>query len=69
MTLRSRSLAVVGLLVVGYVALDLVRRRLGIGEAALRVVLVVLLLALADRVLVPLAQALVGDRRPPDDEA
>ena len=68
MTPRSRPLAIVGLIVVGLVAIALVRGRLTIGEAALRVVLALAVLVLLDRLLVPLAQALIGDRRPPADE-
>jgi hypothetical protein len=69
-TLRSRPLAIVGLLVVGVVALALVRGRLTIGEAALRVGLGLAVLLLLDRLLLPIAQALIGDRRRPDrDEA
>lgn len=68
MTLRSRPLAIVGLLVVGVVALALVRGRLTIGEAALRVALGLAVLLLLDRLLLPIAQALIGDRRRPDDD-
>lgn len=65
MRLRSPLLAVLGLLAVGAVGLQLLTERLTLGQAALRVVIAVAVLAVVDRVGVPLARALVGPGRPP----
>lgn len=70
MRLQSPVLAVLGLLAVGAVALQLVTGSITLGSAALRVTVAVVLLAVVDRVGVPLARALVGPGRtpPPEDE-
>lgn len=66
MVLRSRWLAVVGLVVVGVVALALLQSRLTVPEAAVRVGIALLALLVVDRVLLPFARALVGEPRPPE---
>lgn len=68
MRLRSPLLAVLGLLAVGAVGLQLLTGRLTLGQAALRVVVAVAVLAVVDRVGVPLARAMVGPGKPPADE-
>ena len=65
MRLRSPLLAVLGLLAVGAVGLQLLTERLTLGQAALRVVVAVAVLAVVDRVGVPLARAMVGPGKPP----
>lgn len=62
MRLRNPLLGVLGLLAVGAVALQLLTGRLALGQAALRVLVAVGVLVLVDRLLVPLARALVGQR-------
>ena len=69
MRLRSPVLAVLGLLAVGAVALQLVTGSITLGSAALRVAVAVGILAVVDRVGVPLARALVGPGRTPEDDA
>ena len=68
MRLRSPVLAVLGLLAVGAVGLQLVLGSLTLGQAALRVVVAVVVLAVVDRVGVPLARAMVGSGRVPAPE-
>lgn len=67
MVLRTRWLAVVGLVAVGVVALQMLRGHLSVTEAAVRVGLALLALLVVDRLLLPFARALVGDPRPPED--
>ena len=57
-----------GLLFVGAVAVELLRDRLTVSDAALRVGAAFVVLLLVDRLLLPVAQALVGERRPVEDE-
>jgi hypothetical protein len=59
---RSPWLAVVGLLVVAVVALGLLRGSLGVTDAALRLAVAVAALVAVERLLLPLAAALVGQR-------
>ncbi len=66
MRLNTPALGVVGLLVVGVVAIALLQGRLTITEAAVRVGAAVHALMLVDRLLLPLARGLVGERRPPE---
>ena len=68
MQLNSPVLAVLGLLAVGAVALQLVTGSISLTSAAVRVVVAVVVLAVVDRIGVPLARALVGPTRTPDDE-
>lgn len=68
MRLRSPLLAVLGLLAVGAVGLQLVVGSLTLGQAAVRVVVAVAVLAVVDRVAVPLARAMVGPGKPPEDQ-
>ena len=68
MHLNSPVLAFLGLLAVGAVALQLVTGSITLGSAALRVVVAVALLAVVDRLGVPLARALVGPGRTPEDD-
>lgn len=69
MRLTSPALAVVGLLAVGAVALQLLAGDLTLPQAGVRVAVAVGLLAVVDRVGLPLARALVGPtRQPPQDE-
>ena len=68
MQLNSPVLAVLGLLAVGAVALQLVTGSITLTSAAVRVVVAVVVLAVVDRVGVPIARALVGPGRTPDDE-
>ena len=65
MRLRSPLLAVLGLLAVGAVGLQLLTERLTLGQAALRVVVAITVLAVVARVGVPLARAMVGPGKPP----
>lgn len=60
---RSPWLAVLGLLAVVVVALGLVRGTLGVGDAALRLGAAVLALVAVERLVLPLAALLVGQRR------
>lgn len=66
MRLRNPLLAVLGLLAVGAVALQLVTGSITLGSAAVRVAVAVLVLAVVDRVGVPVARALVGPGRTPE---
>ena len=68
MQLHSPVLAVLGLLAVGAVAVQLLTGSITLTSAAVRVAVAVVVLALVDRVGVPLARALVGPTRPDDDE-
>lgn len=68
MQLNSPVLAVLGLLAVGAVALQLVTGSITLTSAAVRVVVAVVVLAVVDRVGVPIARALVGPGRTPDDD-
>ena len=61
---RSRVLAVVGLLVLAVLAVQLVQGALTVPEAALRVLVAMVVLALVDRVALPVARDLVGAPRP-----
>lgn len=63
LALRTRTAALVGLVVLGVVGLGLVQGSLTVADAALRVGLAVVALVAAERVLLPLAVALVGQRR------
>lgn len=67
MQLRSPVLAVLGLLAVGAIALQLLSGSITLTSAAVRVLVAVVVLAVVDRVGVPLARALVGPTRQPDD--
>lgn len=60
---RSPWLAVLGLLAVVVVSLGLVRGTLGVGDAALRLGAAVLALVAVERLVLPLAALLVGQRR------
>ena len=68
MQLRSPVLAVLGLLAVGAVALQLLTGSITLGSAALRVTVAVVVLAVVDRIGVPIARALVGPGRTPEDD-
>ncbi len=70
MRLTSPALAVLGLLAVGAIALQLVTGTITLPQAGVRVAVAVGLLAVVDRVGLPLARALVGPGRTPaeDDE-
>lgn len=68
MQLRSPVLAVLGLLAVGAVALQLVTGSITLTSAAVRVAVAVLLLAVVDRIGVPLARAMVGPGRTREPE-
>ncbi|MDP3714493.1 MAG: hypothetical protein Q8R60_18670 [Mycobacteriales bacterium] len=61
--LRSPWLAALGLLAVVVVSLGLVRGTLGVGDAALRLGAAVLALVAVERLVLPLAALLVGQRR------
>ena len=63
---RSRALALVGLLAVAAVAVMLLQSRLTVAQAGVRIAVAVGVLVLVDRVGLPLARSLVGERRPPD---
>lgn len=67
MRLRTPFLGLLGLVAVGLVAVQLVQGSLSVTEAAVRVAVVAGVLALVERVALPLARALVstGDRREP----
>lgn len=70
MRLTNPGLAVLGLLAVGAIALQLVGGSITLPQAGLRVAVAVGLLAVVDRVGLPLARALVGPtrQRTEDDE-
>lgn len=61
--LRSPWLAVLGLLAVVVVALGMLRGTLGVGDAALRLGVALLALVAVERIAVPLAGLLIGQRR------
>lgn len=67
MRLHSRVLGLLGLLVLAVVAVGLLRGGLTVVQAAGRVGVAAVVLLLADRLLLPLARTLVGDRPPPGD--
>ena len=59
---RSPWLGAVGLVVVAVVALGLVRGSLGVTDAALRLGVTIAVLVAVERLLLPVAAALVGHR-------
>lgn len=61
--LRSRPLAVVGLLALGLIAFALYQERIDTTQAAVRAVVVLAALLVVERVVLPLLAALVGTRR------
>lgn len=68
MRLRSPLLALLGLIALGAVSLQLLSGSLGLGPAALRVAVAVGVLAVVDRIGVPVARALVGPAAVDDDQ-
>ncbi|MCW2776691.1 MAG: hypothetical protein JWN17_416 [Frankiales bacterium] len=68
MRLNSPLLAVLGLLGVGAVALQLLSGSITLSTAGLRIAVAIGVLAVVDRVGVPLARALVGPGRTPEPE-
>lgn len=62
--LRSPWLAAVGLVAVVVVSLGMLRGTLGVDDAALRLVVAVVALVAVERVALPLAGLLIGQRRP-----
>lgn len=69
MRLQSRSLALLGLLALGFIGYQLVGGGLTIPQAGLRVAVVLLVLLTVERVGFPLAKSLVGPSRPPSEDA
>lgn len=67
--MKSPLLATLGLLAVGLLAVRLLRGDLTLTQAAVRAVLVLVGLMLVERVLAPLARALVGGPKQPDEPA
>lgn len=61
--LRSPWLAALGLLAVVVVALGMVRGTLGVADAAVRLGVALLALVAVERIALPLAGVLVGQRR------
>lgn len=61
--LRSPWLAVLGLVAVVVVALGMIRGTLGVGDASLRLGVALLALVAVERIALPLAGLLVGQRR------
>ncbi len=66
MRLTHRPLGVVGLVAVAVVAMGLLQGRLTVEQAGKRGLVVLVVLVVVDRILVPLAQALVGPRAQPE---
>ena len=64
---QSQLLAFVGLMVVGLVAMQLVKGEITVGTAATRVLVVTVALSMADRYLLPLARTLVTSGQRPRD--
>lgn len=60
MRLRSPLLALVGLFALGAVGLRLLDGRLSVSEAAMRIVIVLVVLLVIERVVLPMCRALVG---------
>lgn len=61
MRLQSTGLALVGLLAVAVVALALLQGRLDVVQAGERAAVVLVVLLVADRLLLPIGRALVGE--------
>ena len=69
MRLRSQALALLGLSALAIVAVLLLTGALSVEEAATRIAVVLVVLLVAERVLLPLARALVGPAKEPEPAA
>lgn len=65
--LRSRFLAALGLVLVAFLCVQLLRGSITLSAAAARAIALVVVLSVVDRVAVPVGRALLGD--PPAAEA
>ncbi len=61
MRVQSRGLALVGLAAMALIAVGLLQRRLDVPQAALRATVALVALVVADRLVLPVARALVGE--------
>ena len=72
--MRHRPLAVVGLVILGAIAYSLIRGRVDLDVAGIRAAIVFACLVAIDRVVMPVVDLMIGDRRaatpdPPHDDA